>query len=243
MNQKITYKFNCKYTKGIVLEQHEQIDRARLSQAQISKIAQRKNTETNDFSPKFSSLAGTYVSVGQLRRARFERILSPTNLLQGAGWNFHQCYLFPCRGEVPSPHKLPTAAHNRCRELVGDALPIQEPEAPRVTNAVKSRIEDLECSKDGELNSSTQIWLTISHLTWMKNSSFGKVRESVRLPFLRCSQNGIAKRVRKREVKWYLYPHLKSSHYRKNRKLRIETGNSAMKEKRHNGQLLSDFPV
>ena len=39
---------------------------------------------------------------------------------------------------------------------------------------MKSRIEDLECSKDGELNSSTQIWLTISHLTWMKNSSFGK---------------------------------------------------------------------
>ena len=69
----------------------------------------------------------------------------------------------------------------------------------------------------------------------MKNSSFGKARERVRLPFLRCSRNGMAKRVRKREVKGYLYPHLKSSHYRQNRNLRIENGNSAMNEKRHNG--------
>ena len=54
------------------------------------------------------------------------------------------------------------------------------------------------------------------------------MRERVRLPFLRCSRNGMAKRVRKGEVKGYLYPHLKSSRYRQNWKLWIETGHSAL---------------
>jgi hypothetical protein len=107
---------------------------------------------------------------------------------------------------VPSPHKLPTAAHNEVESSWATPCQSRSPKTPRVTNAVKSRTEDLECSKDDELDSSTQSFLTNSHFTWMGELKLGRVREDeeAALSLFWFEWNG--KRERKGVVKGYLYP-------------------------------------